>query len=52
MGVDSVVGAAIRCGLDGPGFESCWKQYFQHPSRLGLDPIHSPTQWVPGDSQE
>ena len=37
-----------RYGLDGPGFESPWRQDFPHPSRLALWPTQPPIQWVPG----
>ena len=44
----SSVGIATRYGLDGPGIESRWGRYFQHPSRPALGPTQPPVQWVPG----
>ena len=35
MDGDSVVGVAIRCGLDGPGFERHWKKKFSAPVQTG-----------------
>ena len=48
---DSVVGIAIRYGLDGPGIESRWRRDFPHPSRPALRPTQPPIQWVPGLSE-
>jgi hypothetical protein len=41
---NSSVGIATRYGLDGPGIDSRWGRYFQHPSRLTQPSV----QWVPG----
>jgi len=35
---DSSVGTATRCGLDGPGIQSRWRQGLPHPSRPALGP--------------
>jgi hypothetical protein len=48
VGRDSVVGIAIRYGLDGLGIESRWGRDFPHPSRPALGPTQLPVQWVPG----
>jgi hypothetical protein len=37
-GRDSVVGIAIRYGLDGPGFKPRWGQLFHQPFRSALKP--------------
>jgi hypothetical protein len=46
VGWDSLVGIAIRCGLDGPAIETRWGRDFLHPSRPALWLIHSPIEWV------
>ena len=48
VGRDSVVGTAIRYGLDGPEIESRWGRNFRHPFKPALKPTQPPTQWVPG----
>ena len=45
---DSSVGIAIHQGLNGPGIESRRRRTFPQPSRLDLEPTHSPIQLVPG----
>ena len=42
VGLDSVVGTATGCGLDGPGRD------FPHLSIPALGPIQVPVKWVPG----
>jgi hypothetical protein len=51
LGRDSSVGIATRYELDGPGIESRWGRYFQHPTRPALGPTQPPVQWVPGHSR-
>jgi hypothetical protein len=46
LGQDSVVGTAIRYGMDGPGVESQLGRGFPHPSRPALGPTQPPIQWV------
>ena len=48
VGRGSVVGKAIRYGLDGAENQSRWGRDFPHPSRSALGPIQPPIQWVPG----
>jgi hypothetical protein len=48
VGRDNVVGIVTPYGLDGPGVESRWGQYFQHQKRLALGPNWFPLQWVLG----
>jgi hypothetical protein len=45
---DSVVGIAIRYGLDGPGIESRYGRDFPHASRPALEPTQPPIKWVLG----
>ena len=47
FGRDSLVGTAIRYGLDSPGIESRRWRGFPHPSRQALCPAQPPVQWVP-----
>ena len=44
----SVVGIAIRYGLDGPGIESRWCRDFPHPFRPALRPTHPSIEWGTG----
>jgi hypothetical protein len=48
MGRDSVVGIAIRYGLDGLGIQPRWGLYFPHPSTQALGPNQLPVGWVLG----
>ena len=48
---DSVVGTAIRYGLDGPGIESRCGRELPHLFRPALRPTQPPIQWVPGLSR-
>ena len=47
MGQDSLVGLAIRYGLDGPGFESRWEARFSAPVHTGAGAHPARMQWVP-----
>ena len=47
-GPGSVVGIATAYGLDGPGFESQWRQDFPHLSRPALRPTQPPVKLVQG----
>jgi len=42
MGRDSSVGIATRYGLDGLGFEFCWRRDFPHLSIPDLEPTQAP----------
>ena len=48
VGLDSSVGIATCCGLDGPGIESHWGKDFTRPSRpaLGLTEPPGPSSGV------
>ena len=47
-GLDSAVGIATYCRLDGQGFKPRWGKDILSLSKLGLKPIQPPVQWVPG----
>ena len=44
----TIVGIAIRYGLDRTGIESLRGRDFLHPSRPALGTTQRPMQWVPG----
>jgi hypothetical protein len=48
LGLEGAVGIAIRYGLDGPGIESRWGQYFRHQFRSALGPNQPSIQSIPG----
>ena len=43
----SVVGTATRYGLDGPGIESPWDEFFRDV-QTSTWPSQPPVKWVPG----
>jgi len=47
-GRQTVVGIAIRYGLDGPGIGSRWRRDFPQPFRGAAGPIQPPIKWTPG----
>jgi len=45
-GLDSAVGVATCCRLDGQGFKPQWGQDIPSLSKLAPKPIQPPVQWV------